>query len=93
MTIYDLWPSAKISYHILIFFILVREKERKREKYLEGGPEGEHRAPEQRQRRRVIFDLRSAMRGELRRRGDVTVGFWVWFAGAWFRFVYWGFFF
>ena len=71
MTIYDLWPSAKISYHILIFFILVREKERKREKYLEGGPEGEHRAPStgaeaeaQSDLRSAICDRRSAMRGE-----------------------------
>ena len=82
------------------FFISVREKERNILR--EGRREStEHRAPEQRQRRRVISDLRSAIADlqwgasddELRRRGDVTVGFWVWFAGAWFWFVYWEFFF
>ena len=70
-----------------------RESERKREKYLEGGSEG---APST-----GVEAERSTMRGERRRRrrrrrascGDVTVGYWVWFAGVWFWFVYWGFFF
>ena len=63
------------------------KRERKREKYLEGGPEG---APEQ----RLISDLRwgASDNGDdewaaaLRRRDRG-------FTGVWFLFVYWGFFF
>ena len=48
-----------ISYSL--FFISVREKERKREKYLEGGPEGEHRAPSTGAEAEAQSDLRSAI--------------------------------
>ena len=46
--------------------------------------------------RSAISNLRFAIRGDQASDdddGDVTVGYWVWFAGVWFWFVYWRFYF
>ena len=98
-------PSTICKNFISFFHFSEIKRERKREKKREipwgrAGGSTEHRI-----RGRPICDLWSPIcdegratmttRSKLQRRSDVTVGYWVWFAGVWFWFwfVYWGFFF